>query len=79
MTKFILITQQTTANNEHQIFPVAQFDNINEAESSFHSQLASAMISETIIDFTATVMDTKGNVMLNRAWVKPIEPAVVSE
>ena len=72
MTNYILITQQTLKNGEHQIFPVAQFENINEAESSFHSQLASAMISDTIFNFTATVMDIYGNVIFNRAWQNPV-------
>lgn len=69
---YILLTQQTTLDGTHQILPVSQFDNINDAESAFHSQLASAMVSDALVAFTATVLDSFGNVIYNRAWQKAI-------
>lgn len=64
---YIVIAQQKTESG-YQVLPTYAYNTLNEAESAFHTQLASAMITPTVLEYTCTVLDHMGNVMMNRAY-----------
>ena len=55
-----------------------QRESLNEAESAFHSELASALISDNLAGDTEIVMDEKGGIYFTRNWEAPISAEVTS-
>lgn len=52
---------------------IAEHETIEQAESAFHTELASGVISDVLAGDTCMVIDEVGNVFFKRAWIAKTE------
>lgn len=52
---------------------ITEHETIEQAESAFHAELASGVISDVLAGDTCMVIDEVGNVFFKRAWLAKTE------
>ena len=52
---------------------ITEHDTLEHAESAFHTELASGVISDVLAGDTCMVIDEVGNVFFKRAWLAKTE------
>lgn len=71
MKFFVIVIQKTKDGAIAKT--ISEHDTIEKAESAFHTELASGVISDVLAADTCMVIDEVGNVFFKRAWIAKTE------